>query len=101
MRRAARTDANQPEIVAAYRALGWTVVHTHMVGNGFPDLIVGRSFEITDLIEIKNGGKPPSERRLTPDEERFKNNWLGRPVRIIESVDDVIAHNEEVSCEDK
>ena len=39
------------------------------------------------LIEVKDGRKPPSRRRLTPDEERFA---LRFPVVIVESVDDVL-----------
>lgn len=41
MRRAARVDANQKEIVRAWRQVGARVALTHMVGNGFPDAVVG------------------------------------------------------------
>lgn len=41
MRRAARTDANQVEIVSALRAIGCSVSDTSGVGGGFPDLAVG------------------------------------------------------------
>lgn len=90
-----RSDDNQTEIVKVYRQLGWHVVITNQVGDGFPDLVVGKQ-SLTDLVEVKDGSKPPSERKLTPDEQQFHDNWTGRPVRIIESVDDVIRHNEEV-----
>lgn len=36
-RRKARVDANQSEVVAAFRAAGATVQHLHMVGGGCPD----------------------------------------------------------------
>ncbi len=76
MRRAARIDANQTEIVQALRDVGASVGITSMVGSGFPDLVVGfrgRNF----LFEIKDGSKPPSKRKLTPDEQEFFDTWRG------------------------
>lgn len=86
--RSARIDANQPEVVKAFRRCGFTVAHTHMVGNGFPDLVVARH-GWTALIEIKDQSKSPSRRKLTPDEAEFHQNWPGE-IHIIESPDDVI-----------
>lgn len=40
MRRAARADANQPEIVKAMRQLGAVVTPLHTVGRGVADLLV-------------------------------------------------------------
>ena len=84
--RRARIDANQPEIVKALRWAGATVAMTHMVGSGFPDIVVGLNGK-TVLMEIKDGSLPPSRRRLTPDETAFHDNWLGS-VYVVESVDD-------------
>lgn len=52
-RRAAKIDGNQSEIVDAYRAHGYLVKSTAMVGEGFPDLIVWRSDHGYLLIEVK------------------------------------------------
>jgi hypothetical protein len=41
MRRAAKIDANQPQIVEALRKAGATVHSLAAVGNGIPDLLVG------------------------------------------------------------
>ena len=41
MRRAARVDRNQAEIVVALRAGGASVQPLHAVGKGVPDLLVG------------------------------------------------------------
>jgi hypothetical protein len=82
-----RVDSNQPEIVAAFRALGYSVHHTHMVGDGFVDIVVGKQGQDA-LVEIKDGSKPPSQRRLTPDEARFHATWKGRVV-VVETTDDV------------
>jgi hypothetical protein len=83
MRRAAKTDANHTSIVNTLRASGISVHDTSAVGQGFPDLVCGyggRSF----LVEIKDGSKPPSRRRLTPDQEAFRVGWRGHYV-VIES----------------
>ena len=39
-------------------------------------------------IEAKDGSKPPSARKLTPDEERFRMDWKGG-YRIVENIDHV------------
>jgi len=86
--RRARVDATQKEIVAAFRRCGFSVAHTHTVGGGFPDVVVARH-GWTALVEIKDGTKPPSARKLTPDEEKFHREWPGE-IHIIESPDDVV-----------
>lgn len=86
-RRAPRIDANQPEIVKSFRKLGCTVQHLHMVGDGCPDICVG--FQGNNyMIEIKDGSKPPSGRKLTTDEQEWHDEWLGS-VHIIETISDV------------
>ena len=88
MRRTTRTDANQAEIVRAFKALGCLVHDTSALGGGFPDLVVlayGRPW----LVEVKDGSKPPSARKFTPDQVAFQQRgWL---VSTVTSVDDVIA----------
>ncbi len=88
MRRAARTDANQTEIVEALRAVGATVAITSMIGDGFPDIVVGYRGE-NYMIEIKDGSKPPSKQQLTPDEKKFHNIWRGK-IDIVISVDEAL-----------
>lgn len=76
MRRAARIDANQTEIVDALRSVGASVAVTSMVGSGFPDIVVGYHGN-NYLLEIKDGSKPPSQRKLTKDETEFFDLWRG------------------------
>jgi hypothetical protein len=57
MRRAARTDSNQTEIVATLRSLGCSVQMLHAVGAGCPDLLIGIDGQNL-LLEIKDGSKP-------------------------------------------
>jgi hypothetical protein len=81
--RAARTDANQSEIVAMLRKAGYSVTPTHMVGKGFPDLTVGKHGKVW-LLEVKDGSKPPSARKLTDDEWKWHDAWRGH-VAVVES----------------
>lgn len=89
-RRAAKVDANQTEIVEALRGIGASVFPTHMVGNGFPDLVVGFR-GINFLLEVKDGSKPPSARRLTKDEEEFFSSWCGE-VGVVNNPDEAIEY---------
>lgn len=88
MRRAARVDDNQGQIVDALRRVGCSVWSLAGVGKGFPDLAVG--FRGRNLfLEVKDGSKPPCKRRLTPDEEAFHASWRGH-VAVVESVEDAL-----------
>lgn len=87
--RVKRADANQSELVKQIRKLpGVTVKHTHIVGDGFTDLAVGFR-GINYLFEVKDPKKPPSARKLTPDEEKFHAEWTGS-IHVVETIDDVI-----------
>lgn len=86
MRRAAKVDANHAEIVGALRKAGATVVSLAAVGHGVPDLLVGHHGQ-TMLMEIKDGRKRPSERHLTPDQEKFFAEWRGGALAVVDSVD--------------
>lgn len=89
MRRAARTDANQTQIVEALRVIGATV-RVISQGDGIPDLLVGFQGK-TALLEVKDGRKPPSARVLTPAEQKFFDEWRGGTLAIVNSVDEAIA----------
>lgn len=89
MRRNARVDSNQKEIVKTLRALGVSVQHLHFVGQGAPDLLCGFCNE-TYLLELKDGAKPPSARKLTVDEKLWHEQWRGAPVYIINSASEAV-----------
>lgn len=89
MRRAARVDANQAQVVSALRAAGATVYPMHRVGGGFPDLLVTYRRQ-THLIEVKDGSKPPSKRELTEDEAKFHSEWAGGPIHVVTSADEAL-----------
>jgi Holliday junction resolvase len=87
MRRAAKVDANQPEIVDCFRKFGWSVLIISQLKNCC-DIIVSKNGR-TVAVEIKDGSKPPSQRKLTEGEEKFRQDWQGE-YAIVESIDDVI-----------
>jgi Holliday junction resolvase len=89
MRRAAKVDDNQSEIVAALRAVGATVQPLHSVGKGCPDLVAGYRGQ-NFLIEIKDGSKRPSERKLTADQVEWHGGWKGA-VHVAETVRDALS----------
>lgn len=89
MRTAAKVDANQPEIVAALRSVGATVQTLHAVGQGCPDLLVGFRGQ-TYAVEVKDGRKPPSARKLTPAQEQWHGGWKGH-VAVVSSVEEALA----------
>ena len=86
--RAARVDSNQKEIVEALRKAGATVLHTHQLKNCF-DILVGYN-GINYIVEIKDGNKPPSQRKLTTGEEKFRDEWEGGEYYIIESIEQAL-----------
>ena len=84
MRRAARTDANQPLIVRALRDAGATVQILAGIGQGCPDLLVGLA-GVNLLMEIKDPMRKPSEQALTDDEVEFHAAWKGQ-VAVVKTV---------------
>lgn len=88
MRRAAKIDENQTEIVAALRKLGASVQILSAVGQGCPDLLCGfRGKNI--LLEIKDGNKVVSAQKLTPDQVDWHRRWQGQKA-VVNSVDAAI-----------
>lgn len=86
MRRAAKIDANHTQVVMALQAAGATVQSLAAVGQGVPDLLVGFQGK-TLLMEVKDGQKPPSARRLTEQQITWHGAWRGGPVAIVDGVD--------------
>lgn len=84
MRRAAKVDGNQREIVLALEGAGATVQYLSMVGEGVPDLLVGFQ-ERNYLIEIKDESQPRNKRKLTPAQRAWHHWWRGQPVGVAEN----------------
>jgi hypothetical protein len=81
VRRAARVDANQCEIVSALRDAGASVTLLHQVGEGCPDLLIG-AHGCTGLIEVKvKGGK------FTAQQIKWWDEWRGGPIAQVTDVE--------------
>jgi hypothetical protein len=81
MRRAAKVDRNQAEIVAALRAVGATVQPLHAVGAGCPDLLVGFR-GVNYLMEVKDWQAPASDRQLNARQVEWHGGWKGSVAKV-------------------
>ncbi len=88
MRYANRIDANQGRIVEALRGAG-AYVRIISQGDGIPDLLVAyRGYTV--LMEVKDGDKPPSARKLTEAEQKFFDEWTGGMLVIVNSAEEAL-----------
>jgi hypothetical protein len=88
VRRAAKVDNNQAEIVKAFRDIGASVQILSAVGKGCPDTIVGfRGKNI--FVEIKDGSKVASRQQLTGVQVAWHGKWAGQ-VCVANSIEDAI-----------
>ena len=88
-RYAVKVDANQKEIVDALRQVNCSVCLTHMVGRGFPDLVVGyhdiKTGEPKNLLmEVKT-----EDGKLNELEKEFHKDWKG-PVVVVHNILDAL-----------
>lgn len=84
MRRAAKIDANQTQVVSALRSAGVKVLSLAALGQGVPDLLC--CFRgVLVLLEVKDGRKVPSARRLTADQVEWHREWADVPLHVVES----------------
>jgi hypothetical protein len=89
MRRASKVDDNHAEVVKALRKIGAKVVDLSRVGGGVPDLLVGIAGKWL-LIEVKDGAKTASRRRLTPAQARWHLEHAGLPAFVVTSPHEAI-----------
>lgn len=88
MRKRARKDDNHHDIANVFIKAGASVLDMSQLGDGAPDIAVGyRNQNI--FIEIKDGSKPPSKRKLTPDEVEFQQTWQGR-YEVVKNTDEAL-----------
>jgi hypothetical protein len=86
VRRAARRDANHQEIGDYLRGLGWSVLDLADAGDGVPDYAVSLG-TFSALVEVKDGSKPPSARKLTEKEQKVKDGWQGAYIIALDPED--------------
>jgi Holliday junction resolvase len=86
MRRAAKRDVSEPEIVTTLRDAGFSVQPISQPG--LPDLLVGfrrRTF----LVECKSSDKGYGA-KLNPLQQKFADRWAGTPIVILRSATDAM-----------
>ncbi len=79
-----KRDANEPEIVQAFKAHGWSVIP--MKGKGIPDLVCfkGKTQPRVLLVEVKG-----AKGKLTPDQVSWHRDWAGPAPVIVRTIEDV------------
>lgn len=92
--RAKRVDRNHGDIRKTFRRLGWIVHDLSALGGGMPDLLIVKPFNFITgrralLVEVKDGAKAPSARRLTPAQVKLHAAFesAGLAVVVIETVE--------------
>lgn len=85
MRKAPKKDANQSLIVTALRKAGVKV--RILDERDVPDLLCSYQGKIS-LLEVKDGRRKPSERRLRPGQQAFFDEWSDSPVFKVETLAD-------------
>jgi hypothetical protein len=83
-------DANASEVKAWYEELFCSVIDTHTLGDGFPDLVVGIA-GVTEVVEIKT-----AHGHLLESQIEFQRRWRGRHVVLVRDNGDVINHVQRV-----
>lgn len=83
MRRAAKVDANQEQVVAALRYAGAQVQSLAAIGKGVPDLLCSFRGNLF-LLEVKDGSKSPSRQKLTADQQTWHQTW-GAVIEVVNS----------------
>jgi hypothetical protein len=94
LRRAAKADANQREIVTALRAAGGYWIH---LGHPVDGIAGYRSKWVP--VELKDGSKPPSKRELTDDQLAFVRDCEAyrMPVIVATSAEDLLSQLRKLS----
>jgi len=90
--RRSRADDNQSQIVISLRGIGACVQSLTSVGDGCPDLLVGYHGQLY-LLEVKDGKKYPSQRKLRDTQVRWHDHWLRTArvtVHVVESFEDCL-----------
>lgn len=86
-RRAARRDANEPDLIEALERAGATVVRC----DAPVDLCAGWGGRWT-WLEVKDPSQPPSRRRLTEAQEKFfaRCHAAGLPAAVVFTAEDAL-----------
>lgn len=88
MRRAAKIDNIQPQIVQTFELAGFSVLLLAGVGKGCPDLLIANAWNRTALIEVKSGNAR-TKKSTKKRQDDFRSRWKGN-VFTVRNVDDAV-----------
>lgn len=80
-------DGNHGEVVEALERAGCQVLSLASLGRGVADLLVLQPDRHIRLLEVKDGSKPPSKRKLTGLQLEWHKKW---PVAVVHSATDAV-----------
>lgn len=87
-----RRDSVHAAVVADLTRMGCSVADTAVVGQDFPDLVVGK-WGITMLVELKSP-KAVSRRKgdgRSEGQVAFAEGWRGGPVIVAQTAEEILA----------
>jgi Holliday junction resolvase len=86
-------DSCHDAVVKELRQVGCTVMETHALGDGAPDLVVGYQ-GVTALVELKNGARyhqtQREKRERLSQQAEYLAAWRGGPAFVATSTEDVL-----------
>lgn len=85
MRRSAKSDSNQAEIVDCLRKAGRCVFVASRIGGGFPDLIVHWNGNVV-FMEVKSENGELNDLQID-----FHSKWRGPAIVIVRTIRDALA----------
>jgi hypothetical protein len=80
VRRRHRKDRNHPEIREAVEALGYLWIELSQTNTGLDAIVVKHGRMVP--VEVKDGARPPSARKLTPHEEQVHQQLKERGITV-------------------
>jgi len=83
----AKKDDNHNAVVDVFRRCGYNVIETYAIDCGF-DFFAWAAGKVF-VIEVKDGEKPPSQRKLTDNEEGAKRLY-DKYYHVLKSVGEAI-----------
>lgn len=92
-----RKDENHASVVRHLVAVGATVTDLSDVGGGCPDLLVGFR-RANYLLEIKDGSKSASRRKLTWDQVLYHSTWQGQVCVVCDEKEALRAIGAKIRC---
>lgn len=90
-----RKDANHADVGDGLRVRGWSVLDLAQYGVSVDYAVSKPGFAA--LLEVKDGNKPPSARKLTEKEQKLRDNWEGPYVMAI-SLEDAVEQLDALYC---